>query len=824
MSDQPRDLPHLFISSKSTEPFTPKGGGKKVQPPDRERGRHADRLQQQIDAALIERRQLVQSNPEVADSGGFYMTFRFDKTSGAAQAIESLENRHGKAPIELMAVKDEGAALSATVFIPDERKDFFSKRVSEYKEKDTGKGKPRNEALVSRIDSISYSRVSDLFTDDLHKLPEPANKVWWEVWLTKNMLERFRRVADRQQLITSENSLKFSERDVILVNASMNELNRVLNVVPKAITELRLHRETSYTFVDMPPREQRAFVEDLQDRTIKNDTANVYVCIVDSGVTQSHPLIQEFLDLAHCHSTQATGGEIDRRGHGTQLAGLALYGDLSIPLQTGEYVYVNHKLESSKLLPDNHELSVRKELRGSETQSAIALAEISNPGGQRIVCLANTDDEEDTGIPTSWSAALDQIAFEDDETFRLVLASAGNIWKPDHNKIDYLELNDVEGVENPGQAWNVLTVGAYTTKTLITDPTFRNYSALALAGGLTPTSRTSVIWERQWPIKPEIVFEGGNRACAPDGQLEVSEDLSLLTTHHELAGRLLDTIDATSAATALASRFAAQIQHEYQTFRPETVRAVMVHSAEWTPVMLASVANPPKLEDKELLLRRYGYGVPSIDLALKSAKNDLALVVESQLNPYKKNASGTSIVSGEMNVHSFPWPKEMLQAMGEAKARMRVTLSYFIEPNPGKRGWGTRHSYQSHGLRFAVRHANESIVSFRKRVNKAAEGDDNQTSADPDKWFLYNFRGPGSVFSDWWEGDAVSLSEKDAIAVYPVGGWRKHRPYRDDWQKQVRYSLIVSISVPENDVDLYLPISQALEVALTLPVTIETSP
>ena len=135
---------------------------------------------------------------------------------------------------------------------------------------------------------------------------------------------------------------------------------------------------------------------------------------------------------------------------------------------------------------------------------------------------------------------------------------------------------------------------------------------------------------------------------------------------------------------------------------------------------------------------------------------------------------------------------------------------------------GTRHSYRSHGLRFAVRHADESIGNFRKRINKAAEGDDNnRASADPDKWFLYNFRGPGSVFSDWWEGDAVSLSEKDAIAVYPVGGWREHRPYEDDWLKSVRYSLIVSVSVPENNIDSYVPISLALKVGVPVSAVIK---
>ena len=51
---------------------------------------------------------------------------------------------------------------------------------------------------------------------------------------------------------------------------------------------------------------------------------------------------------------------------------------------------------------------------------------------------------------------------------------------------------------------------------------------------------------------------------------------------------------------------------------------------------------------------------------------------------------------------------------------LRVTLSYFVEPNPGNRGWVRRYSYSSHGLRFDVRRAAESTDHFRKRINQLA--------------------------------------------------------------------------------------------------------
>ena len=51
-----------------------------------------------------------------------------------------------------------------------------------------------------------------------------------------------------------------------------------------------------------------------------------------------------------------------------------------------------------------------------------------------------------------------------------------------------------------------------------------------------------------------------------------------------------------------------------------------------------------------------------------------------------------------------------------APVRMRVTLSYFIEPSPTRRGWRRRYRYASHQLRFELQGATETNEEFRKRL------------------------------------------------------------------------------------------------------------
>lgn len=63
---------------------------------------------------------------------------------------------------------------------------------------------------------------------------------------------------------------------------------------------------------------------------------------------------------------------------------------------------------------------------------------------------------------------------------------------------------------------------------------------------------------------------------------------------------------------------------------------------------------------------------------------------------------------------------------------MRVTLSYFIEPNPSERGFSARYRYESHGLRYDVKCPAESEGDFRARINAAARDEEERTRAGGD--------------------------------------------------------------------------------------------
>ena len=260
-----------------------------------------------------------------------------------------------------------------------------------------------------------------------------------------------------------------------------------------------------------------------------------------------------------------------------------------------------------------------------------------------------------------------------------------NVEPTELGAIEYPNANILHCVENPGQSWNALTVGAYTKNITIEDEEFSGFSPVADVGDLSPYSSTSVSWNDKWPIKPEILLDGGNVATNGTDYTNCP-DLSLLTTNRHPTIRLFSTIWGTSSATAQAAWMAAQLFTEYPGIWPETVRALLVHSSHWTNEMCRRFCtNKLKSQGIRNLLRSCGYGIPNLERAIQCFNNSVNMIVQGEIQPYEKIEG--SARTREMHLHTIPWPTEVLQSLGETEVELRITLSYFIEPGPGEIGW-----------------------------------------------------------------------------------------------------------------------------------------
>ena len=822
MAIGPRNRPHFLLKDNgAVEPY--RRPNRKIDPPAlplRNRQAHAQALAHAVGTAVAAaEQQLAAPGVTAFETRGFYL--EFDLPASERAGIDQLANRQQK--MEVVAVREadgDAGGLKAAVFVPERAKNYFLNKIEQYRATDTDKGRPRNEPLISRIDTAQLASARSLFTDGDELFPQHADvAVWWEVWLREGRRERFEAMAAALEIQMRQHAIRFPEREVVLALASTVTMDRVV-ARSDTIAELRRAKDTPAFFTGLGGAEQRAWTDDLADRVQVSEAADeVAICLLDSGVRRTHPLIEPVLSVDDWHTINPDWGADDTpawQGHGTRMAGVALYNDLIDPLAAQDPFEIRYRLESVRILPPGDAEENQPDLYGAITGEAIARAEIQAPHRSRVITTAITSTNHSRGRASSWSSSIDQLCFETDEQ-RLILISAGNI-RVDLTPADLLVRNDLEPLDDPAQAWNAITIGAFTNKVDVIDAAFAGYIPIAPAGELSPASRTSVSWDRQWPVKPDIVMEGGNLAHDGQNPGEPIDELRILTTHFRPENRYFSTIGDTSSATAQAAKLAAEIMVGRPGLRPETVRALLVHSAEWTPAMATRITNCHGNKTQlQALLRRYGYGVPDLGRALLSANNDLTLIIEDEIRPFQREGTG-SVKMRDMKLHMLPWPKEDLLSLGAEPVEVRVTLSYFIEPNPGERGWTRRHRYASHGLRFQMKTATETVDEFRARINQAARNEEEGAPVNVGEgWLLGTFRDSGSLHSDFWRGTAADLAERDAIGIFPVGGWWKEKPYLDRYNEQARYSLIVTIRASNAAVDLYA----AVETILTTKIVAE---
>ncbi|GAA5437714.1 S8 family peptidase (plasmid) [Deinococcus aquaticus] len=823
MSDTPRDRQHVYLERVGKPlPFSRRGGGG-PEPVERDRARHAARLEAALTQAV--KASLGQRDPAMqVGLQGTYLDFEFASRDAAKDLLKSLDSKRPGMNLASVHQDDGTGTVRATVAITDAWIPRLTQKITDYRDKETRGGNPQNAPLITNIEGIRHAALLSIFVGDRSRLPPPNESIWWEIWIRRDTREEFTELARRAELNVSSTTLTFPDREILLVEGTMDTLSRIF-VNSLMMTEVRLALDTPSAFINMRNDEQVEWSDEAAQRLLPPDPmVRSSVLILDSGVNRSHPLIAPYLDPKHWDAWHPAWGPDDMaryEGHGTAMAGLALHGDLEGFLKATTHMQHNHVLESVKILPPAG--ANPKHLYGRITQDAVLQMEAINPEHWRVTCLAVTAiDDAKGGRPTAWSAAIDQLASgADDEPQRLIVVSAGNSQPTTKDVLgNYLDFADLSQVHSPAQAWNALTVGAYTERTNVVDARYAHWSLVAPFGDLSPTSSTSQSWHEQWPIKPDVVLEGGNLiANAAMAAHAPHSDVRLLTTDFDLPTAQFREFGDTSAAAALASQMAARLASANPHYWPETVRGMLVHSADWTDAMKGHRVHPP-LSGNRLLLRRYGYGVPNLDRALQSASNDLTMVIQDSLRPFKFEDGRTK--TNQMNIHRFPWSSLDLTALEGIEMELRVTLSYFIEPNPSERGFIQRFRYASHGLRFAVKGPLETEETFKARIQHESLPDEGAGIRDAgnEYWELGpKLRTSGSLHSDRWRGDIASLQRCESILIYPVSGWwrEKRGGTPEYWDRDARYSLMVSLRAPETDIDIYTPIATAL----TVPVEIE---
>jgi hypothetical protein len=532
----------------------------------------------------------------------------------------------------------------------------------------------------------------------------------------------------------------------------------------------------------------------LPDKITSPPEDSAKVCILDSGINTNHPLLR----VAIAENSSFVSGEEadDEAGHGTAVAGIALYGDLEAATNSN-YWKPEFWLYGGKILSlDRNTQQTRYDEKTIEATLESAVKYFATERGCRIfnLSIGNNNSPYDGQHIKGIAYVLDRLAREYNVLF---VVSAGNFngtenppipkdsWREEYPK--YLSCPE-SVIIDPAPALNVITVGS-----LARHNAHENEQKYPEIHALTPASeRQPSPFTRHGPsvkgaMKPDLVATGGNVASPlrTEGKQWQADarGMGVLCLNHEFIGKtLFKEISGTSFAAPYITHLAARLLNEYPSSSANMLRAMLVNHAsipnECSGIFTADDIKEHKKNNKSDLERDVlGYGAIDTDALFRSS--EYAVVLHSE----------NTIKDDTHQFFELPLPSEFLRSQS-AKRELRVSLAH----SPAVRT--TRIDYVATKIFFKLVKG-ISLAEVERSFNFDLKKETKTRSDDAvDKRDVTSqARSKGTVQSSVWSFKKLSPDVKWFVVVT-----RQDRP---DWGGQMSlldepYALVVTVTDREN--------------------------
>lgn len=542
----------------------------------------------------------------------------------------------------------------------------------------------------------------------------------------------------------------------------------------------RLLRHRDVRTVDLPPRwglDIRRLGLDLQDlpQVPEPPAQAPGIAVLDSGILQNHPLLAPAVGDAQSF-VPGLGAE-DEHGHGTQVAGIALYGDVAACAASRSFV-PTFRLFSGRLLDANNEADTR--LIENAVEDAVRY--FHQHYGCRVFNFSYGDERKPYrgGHVRGLAVTLDALARELGVLF---IVPTGNFNGTDTLPSDWARdypgylLEQDAALLDPATALNALTVGGiarwdatYNNQRYQNDPAEQ---PIARHDQPAPFTRSGP--SVGGAIKPEVVAYAGNWAVnrRSANQWVVKQGLGELSTGREVvAGRLLAESAGTSFAAPQLAHLAARILAEHPDADANLLRALMVAHARW-PEPCEDL-----LPDKDDRLRICGYGRTDERALTRSDEQEVTLIARE------------AIPDRSHHFYELPVPEEFWHG-GRRKREITVALAY----SPAVRT--TRINYKCSRIDFRLVSA-PNLQHVTRMFNAATSPDEYERIEELNgAWIGAQRRGVGTVQMDRWRFRQPSAQRRQERLFVVVT--RNDHP----WAREITltaepYALVVVVRDREN--------------------------
>ncbi|MGA2386172.1 MAG: S8 family peptidase [Candidatus Bathyarchaeia archaeon] len=366
------------------------------------------------------------------------------------------------------------------------------------------------------------------------------------------------------------------------------------------------------------------------------------ICVLDTGVKKNHPFLQNLVTQSQDFSSDNNADDVD--GHGTFVAGLAVYGNLenAVDAQASANI-INAKIHGAS---DNGYLEKRiiKAVNQFHSQAKIFSLSVM------YETCCNVD------LPSDLAYRIDKLANEHEVLFVVCTGNVKDNLQSLVNQQKYpLYLQDEAcKIFSGAEASTAITVGGIANKD--------TKRSLAKTGQPSPFTRRGQFMKR---CKPDVVCYAGNLELDTFGQLS-SHNAALgvisLGVNNNLAYDL-----GTSYSAPIVANILARLYREYPEASANLLKALVIHFSD-VPKSHYSLR-----ADDNLKKSLYGKGLPEFENCAYSQNYRPTYIIED------------TVGYDEVALIPIYVPLAMKKLFGARK--IKITLVYNPPVNKGVNGY-----------------------------------------------------------------------------------------------------------------------------------------
>ena len=430
-------LPHVVIQREPQQALIrPRGrGGSRIQPRSNRR-EHAERMKDQTAASATE---LARLRASFGVSPDRFLVLRLETLNGGQ--LETIERFNASIVEELQEQLDGKMVYRLLVQFPDNRSlaaftaeyDRYADETSET----TALPYAMRRNLFDALESVSTVAPEERTGRRLQREGSPPQEPFYldvDLWNPgttdghQSLLSFFREFVQSRGGSIVRDPLVTPSLFLVKVEATQSLLEELLQL-------------DVVSLVDLPPSPPPEDSFDLLSPVVSPNplppvrSGGPMACVVDSGVTAGHPLLRGVVVAEEDFDSGETT-PVDQNGHGTQVGGLVVYGDIARRMQGNDWL-PQVSLYSAKVLRNEQDPidpsspnAVFSDVERVEDQLKRAVEYFHREYGCRVFNLSvgHGDRIYEGGRQLPWAELLDDLA----RTLDIVIVvSAGNVSAPD---------------------------------------------------------------------------------------------------------------------------------------------------------------------------------------------------------------------------------------------------------------------------------------------------------------------------------------------------------------------------------------------------------